>query len=133
MSQENVKRVKASIEAYNGGDYQAALAYFDPSVEWRVPAEMDLDIGVLRGREGVLALWKMVAETFGGFQLVDLEFSEAGQRVVVRTRLVGQGRRSGVPTEMELGQVAELENGLITRIEYFTSHASALEAAGLQE
>jgi hypothetical protein len=34
---------------------------------------------------------------------------------------------------MELGQVAELENGLITRIEYFTSHASALEAAGLSE
>jgi len=133
VSQENVERVKASIEAYNEGQYQAALAYFDPNIEWRVPSEMDLDIGVLRGHDGVLTFWEMVAETFGNFRLADLEFRDAGERVVVRTRLVGQGKRSGVPTEMELHQVAELENGLIKRLEYFTSHDRALEAAGLKD
>jgi ketosteroid isomerase-like protein len=133
MSQENVEKVKRSMDVFNEGHFQDALAYFHPSIEWRVPPEMDLDIGVVRGRAGVLRFWEMMAETFGDFQLEAVEFTDADERVLVRTHLVGRGKRSGVPAEIELHQVAEFENGLIRRLEYFTSHDAALEAAGLRE
>ena len=37
MSQENVEIVCGQIEAFNRGDYDAALAVLDEEVEWHVP------------------------------------------------------------------------------------------------
>jgi ketosteroid isomerase-like protein len=133
MSQENVEKVKASIDAYNRGDFQAALAYFDPNIEWRIPPDMDLDIGVLRGHDGVLTFWETVAEAFGDFRLEPVELTDAGDRVLVCLRLVAQGKRSGIPAELELHEVTEFADGLILRLEYFRSRDAALEAAGLKE
>jgi ketosteroid isomerase-like protein len=60
MSQENVEIVRGQIDAFNRGDYEAALAVLDEDVEWHVPDVAALDApasGVVRGRE-------RVAETF---------------------------------------------------------------------
>jgi ketosteroid isomerase-like protein len=133
MSQENVEKVKASMDAYNRGDFPAALAYFDPNIEWRVPPDMDLDVGVLRGHDGVLAFWQTVAETFGDFRLEPVELTDAGDRVVACLRIVGEGKRSGAPAELELHEVTEFRHGLILRLQYFRSRDAALAAARVQE
>ena len=56
MSQENVQIVRAQIDAYNRGDYDAALAPLDEEVEWHVPGVAALDApasGTVRGRAQV--------------------------------------------------------------------------------
>jgi hypothetical protein len=43
MSEENVEIVRAQIDAYNRGDYDAALGALDEEVEWQVPGVAALD------------------------------------------------------------------------------------------
>ena len=132
MSQGNVEIVKASMNAYNRGDIDTALTFFDPEVEWRVPPDLALDIGVVRGREGVREFWAMLADIFGDFRLEIGRFDDAGEKVLANVRLRGYGRRSGAPAAMETHQVVELRDGRITRVDFFLNRADALEAAGLR-
>jgi hypothetical protein len=43
MSQENVDKTTAFIEAYNRRDFDAAVEFFDPEVEWVLPAHQAFD------------------------------------------------------------------------------------------
>jgi hypothetical protein len=55
MSEENVEIVREQIDAFNRGDYEAALAVLDKDVEWHVPDVAALDApmsGVVRARTG---------------------------------------------------------------------------------
>jgi hypothetical protein len=54
--------------------------------------------------------------------------------VAVRLRYYGRGKGSGAEIETEMyHQVTTFRDGTMVRIEYFTSWAEALEAAGLRE
>lgn len=67
-------------------------------------------------------------------RLEPLEFIDAGDRVVVFSRLVGKGRGGGVGVERFSAQIATLRNGRLVRWEIgYTDREAALEAAGLQE
>jgi hypothetical protein len=43
------------------------------------------------------------------------------------------GKGSGVPVELNLGQIFTLEAGRVARVRNYPSHAEALQAAGLRE
>src|SRR5436189_2062066 len=134
MSRENVEAVRASMSAYNSGDLDKALSFFDPQIEWRLPPDLALDIeSVVRGRDGVREFWAMLDDTFGDFRLEIGSFDDAGEKVLVTVRLLGYGKRSGAPVATEMHQVAELRDGRITRVDFFLNRAEALEAAGLRE
>jgi hypothetical protein len=51
MSQENVDKARAFIDAYNRRDFDAAVESFDPEIDWVLPAHQSSDSGrVLRVR-----------------------------------------------------------------------------------
>jgi ketosteroid isomerase-like protein len=132
MSQENVKKVRDFIEAYNRRDFDAAVKDFDPEVEWVLPARQSSDSG--RGPEEVRRFWDGIDETFDDLQLKPQEWVDAGNIVVTRLRHYGKGKGSGLEIDAELyHQVATFRNGRMVRIEYFGEWAEALEAAGLSE
>jgi ketosteroid isomerase-like protein len=132
MSQENVTKARAFIEAYNRRDFDAAVKDFDPEIEWVLPERQASDSG--RGPEEVRRFWEGIDETFEELVLKPQEWVDAGDRVATRLRHHGRGRGSGIELDAELyHQVATFRDGTMVRIEYFADWAEALDAAGVRD
>ena len=129
MSQENVDRTRAFIEAYNRRDYDAACCDFDRDIEWVLPEHQRSDSAI--GRPGIIRFWEGLDETFDLLQLLPQEYVDAGDRVATRLRHAVRGKGSGLEMENELyHQVTTFRDGVIVRIEYVTTWDQALDAAG---
>ena len=129
MSEQNLQAVIAYIDAYNRRDFDAAVAPFDPDVEWILPERQSSDSG--RGTDAVLRFWKEIDENFDDLQLRPQEHIDAGDCVATRLRHYGRAK-SGVEIDTELyHQVVTFRDGRMVRIEYFASWPEALEAAGV--
>jgi ketosteroid isomerase-like protein len=139
MSEENVVLVQRLFEGFQAamerGDPGAGLdpAAFAEDFEWIVPTPLD-GRSVWYGREGFIEFTRLWTEQFEHWSIWIERVIDAGEdRVVVLTRQSATGKGSGVPVELSLGQVYELEAGRIARVRNFFGHAEALKAAGLQK
>jgi ketosteroid isomerase-like protein len=132
ISQENVDKTTDFLAAFNRGDFDAAVEFFDPEVEWVLPPQQWAES--CRGPDEVKRFWEGLDETFDELRLDPQESMDAGDHVAVRLRFYGRGKASGAEIEEEMyHQVTTFRDGRMVRIEYFTDWASALEAAGLKE
>jgi uncharacterized protein len=136
MSEENVEVVRAQIDAYNRGDYDAALALLDEEVEWHVPEVAALDApasGIVQGRARVaeqFARWLEAWETHA-FQVTDA--LSRGDDVFIAGLQVGRGRHSGLYIRVPTFHVFTVRDQKIVAMRAFPERAEALEAAGLSE
>jgi ketosteroid isomerase-like protein len=129
MSEENVELVKATYAAYDRGDLEAVAADLHPDVlACAHPIGEEYE-----GREGFLRFIANWTDQFEDFQQIAEEFTDAGDRVIVRLRQKGRGKSSGVPVEAHFWLVHLLDDGKNRRVELFDDEARALEAAGLSE
>ena len=131
VSQDNLVKAKAYIEAYNRRDFDAAVECFDPLVEWVLPDRQSADscIGPARIRK----FWEQIDEHMEELQLVPQEHVDAGERVATRLRHRGRGRESGIELDQELyHQVITFREGRMVRIEYFAEWDEALAAVGVE-
>jgi ketosteroid isomerase-like protein len=127
MSQENVNKTRQFIEAYNRRDFEAALEFFDPDIDWVLPEQQRSDSA--RGTDQVMRFWEGLDETFEELRLDPQEFVDGGDRVAVRLRFYGRGKGSGAELDTEMyHQVTTFSDGTIVRMEYFTDWPSALGA-----
>jgi len=127
MSQENVDKARAFIEAYNRRDFDAAVVSFDPEIDWVLPAHQSSDSG--RGPDAVRRFWEGLDETFEELRLDPQEFVDAGDQVATRLLYYARGKGSGIVVEGELyHQVVTFRDGRMVRIEYFADWDEALEA-----
>ena len=132
MSQENIDKSKAFLDAYNRRDFDAAVEFFDPEVEWVLPDHQRSDSCC--GPDEIRRFWAGLDETFEELRLDALESVDAGDQVAIRLRYYGRGKASGVEIEGDLyHQVTTFRDGMMVRIEYFGSWPEALEAVGLRE
>jgi ketosteroid isomerase-like protein len=132
VSQEHVDKTEDYIAAYNRRDFAAAVEFFDPEVDWVLPAHERSDS--CKGPDQIIRFWEELDETFDELRLDPQESVDAGDRVAMRLRYYGRGKMSGVELDTELyHQVTTFQDGLMVRIEYFTTWAEALEAAGAEE
>jgi ketosteroid isomerase-like protein len=132
MSEENVDKARAFIEAYNRRDFDAAVESFDSAIEWILPERQSSDS--CQGPGAIKRFWEGLDETFEELRLVPQEFVDAGDRVATRLRHHGRGKLSGAEIDEEMyHQVATFRAGRMVRIEYFGEWSEALEAAGLSE
>jgi ketosteroid isomerase-like protein len=130
VSQQNVEKTEAFLAAYNARDYDAAVADFDPEIDWVLPAHQRSDS--CKGPDEIRRFWDGLDETFDEVRLEPQETIDGGDRVAMRLRFYTRGKESGAVIEGELyHQVATFRDGKIVRIEYFTGWPEALEAAGL--
>jgi ketosteroid isomerase-like protein len=124
MSQANVEIVRRFLSL----DVDEALPYADPGIVWNPIEELPT-----QGHDAVrasLAHWK--AE-WDDYKLMQEEFLDMGDRVVVTVRLGGRGRASGVEIDARFYDVYTLRDGKIVRMDQFTERSEALEAVGLAE
>jgi ketosteroid isomerase-like protein len=131
MSEENVGIVRRMYDAFYAGDFDGALAYFDPAVMF--DASVRVDGGVGHGREEFFA---MVEEWVGGWEEWSQEIEEMrdlGSQVCVVTIERGRGKGSGIEVEDRWAVLYEIEGDKISSMRLFTTTAEALEAARLSE
>jgi ketosteroid isomerase-like protein len=140
MSQENVELACGAFEEFQAGMERGDPgAWFDSAavadeLEWIIaPPGLD-GKSVWHGREGFVEFLRTWTEQFENWSIRVERWIDAGDdRVVALTHQSAAGRGSGVPVEMKLGLVYEIEGGRVVRLRNYFSHAEALEAAGLRE
>jgi uncharacterized protein len=130
MSNDNVDRVRRGIEAFNRGDFDAALELADPQIEWHDAPDMP-DAGTHRGRDAVKKRWQAMHEALEGFYARPEGFFDGGDRIVVFLRVGGTGRESGIPVDRRVAHVWTLRDGKGTRVDVLLDRAKALEIAGI--
>ena len=139
MSEENVEVVRRAIEMFQAGMERGDPgAVYDAGVmaadaEWVTAREIEGST-VWAGREEFVDFMRRWTEPFENWsvqieRLIDVD----EDRVVALTHQSGTGKQSGVPVELDLAQLYELEDGLIVRVTHYVTHTAALEAAGLSE
>jgi ketosteroid isomerase-like protein len=131
MSEANVELVRAGFEAFNGRDFDAAMALAHDSITWEPLFSVEAEM--LRGKEEVLAAWKRQTEALD--VRVDLgELTPLDEnRVLAVGKWSGLGSRSGAPVEQTAAQVFTVERGKVRRVETYASRDEALRAAGQSE
>jgi ketosteroid isomerase-like protein len=127
---ENSESLRALFDAYNRRDFEAAVQYAHPEVEWH-PGLTELDVSPrYRGREELRRFFETITEAWESYVVVPEETVAApGDRVLVveRWRAVGRG---GLEFDLQLTDVFTFRDGLIVRIDGFRDKAEALEAVG---
>jgi uncharacterized protein len=132
MSQENVEIVHRVVEAWNEGNVDTFLGFFDPDCEVSFRPEVP-EPGPFRGHaelrqwaEGFMAAWQ-------SHHAEVVETHVARDTVVASLHLAGRGGGSGVEMEETDAHLFTIQNGRIVRWQNFVDHSEALEAAGLSE
>jgi ketosteroid isomerase-like protein len=137
MSQENVEIVRGQLEAFNRGDFSAAIEALDEDVEWQVPHVATLDApasGLLRGRREMIENFGQWLEAWDSFAFEATEIRAGrGSDVFLAGIQTGRGRTSGLDVTVPTFHVLTIREGKIARMRTFRERADALEAAGLSE
>jgi ketosteroid isomerase-like protein len=105
------------------------LELTSPDIEWRDRAD-DPDASVHRGHDAAM---KHMAEfdDLAELRVEPQEFIDAGDFVVVPTRLSGHGQTSGAFFEGHQVNVFRLRDGKVTEVREYREMSEALRAAGL--
>ena len=131
MSQENVERLRAALEAFARGDKAAWDELCDPDVE--VVPVGDWPEGEIRGREAAWDFFVATEEPWepGSYEMV--EVIDGDDKVVTRLQRDMRGKSSGIEVQYDYWLLVTSRNGKAYRLEWFENRAEALEAAGLRE
>lgn len=130
LSLDNVEKTREFIEAYNRRDFDTAVRWFDPKVEWVLPERQGYDSCI--GPDQIILFWEGLDETFDELKLLPQEYVDAGDHVAVRLRHFARGKGSGIQLDNELyHQVTTFRDGKIVRFEYVPSWPEALKLAGI--
>jgi ketosteroid isomerase-like protein len=139
MSQENVEIVRRGFEALKAGlDRGDPGAAFDSGVyasevEWILPPGGAGFRDVYVGRDGFLEFMKTWTEDFDWSIELERLIDAGDNRVVGLFHQTATGKGSGVPVELHMGLVYELQDGQVVRMRNYLDPKEALEAAGLSE
>ena len=130
MSEANVEKLRAGIEAFNRRDFDAALALMTDDVEWdRFLSRMESQTPVVRGKEELRAVWESQVEAVD-LQAEPEEFIAVESKVVVPVRMVGHGSSSDIPLSTPITWVWTFnDDGLCCSVEAFETVDDALASA----
>ena len=123
-----MERLQAGYDAFNRGDFDTAIAFFHPDVEY-IPVGGQPPI---RGAEGFRA-W-MEPSAFERQVVEPREITVNGDKALVRIHAAVRGAGSGIEMEVESWVVLTQDpDGLVTRMEVFFLYEEeqARAAAGL--
>ena len=134
MSQQNVEIVRRGWDAWLRSDLPRLFALFDSDIVWDTSHFRDWPESAYHGVAGVE---RFLEEWLGVWDDYEMEVDDVlpapDDRVVSLIHHRGKGRKSGLPMDMEMAQIATVRDGKITRLDNFDDRGQALEAAGLAE
>jgi ketosteroid isomerase-like protein len=131
MSQENVERFRAVIEAMNRRDIESVLQGMDPEIQYE--HRLAALEGSFVGLDGVRGWFADLLEHFGAWRIYCEDIRDLGDRVLALGTIRATGKESGVETELPFTVVARIKDGLMVHFTDYGDRDKALEAAGLSE
>ena len=140
MSEENVALVRRAYELFNAvgrtGEEFIDPESLAPEVWARLAPDFELhgrpdvpDSEVYRGRAEAKAFLCMLQEVWAEMRWEPLAITDLGDKIVVETRLVAQGRGSDVRLEADEAQVFWFRGSSLRRLQAFPTKEEALAAA----
>ena len=132
MSQENVERMGAVMEAFNQGDGKAfdRLLAGDAKI---VPVRAALEGTIYRGPDAGTQYCAAVSQSWDNLRWEVEEIRDGDDWVLALGHIQGEGRDSGAAIDATGGWLANFTEGRIARFQTFANRTEALEAAGLRE
>jgi ketosteroid isomerase-like protein len=131
MSQENVEVVRRMWEAFLAADFETALSFYAPDVEWDGTNLPDGRIG--RGHEAIVDHAIRWADAWDDWTVEVERVVEAGSaQVILVMRETGRSE-SGLTMDERHAELYTLRNGKIVRRKGFSDPNQAFEATGLAE
>jgi ketosteroid isomerase-like protein len=128
MSQENVEIVRTAFHAYARGNFDEALASFDPDIVYKPAQEAPA-----HGRDAIRASWERWVADWDEMEMTTEEVIDAGDHVIHAIHFRGRGRGSGIVVEGRSFQVFTFRARKVVRWDEFSERDEALEALGLSE
>ena len=116
-------------EAFGSGDTKTVLALLHPDVTVEVHTDRpDIGSDVYHGHEGFLANFAELTDVFDDLVVEPEEIEPRGERIMVRTRITGRGKGSGVEIVAKIFHVWTLRDGMASRLEIFSDSERARQA-----
>jgi ketosteroid isomerase-like protein len=134
MSQENVNRLRAGLEAFNRTG-ELDTEFLAPDFEMHQASSIIDTAGVFYGRDALHGSLSELAESFDDLSFEAEKFFEApsGEVVLVFIRARGRGRGSGLEMDNRIAWVWTFRGDKAVRLVVYEEQAEALEAVGLSE
>jgi hypothetical protein len=127
--------IQAIIETFgllNSENYEKALELVDPEFEMYTPPDIASEPDTYRGPDGVRRWWESFLESMEWVRLgVENVYPVDDHRVIIQFVMHTRGRTSGIETDQRAVGLAEAREGLLLRLQFFTTVAQAQEAAEL--
>jgi ketosteroid isomerase-like protein len=123
-----MQSLRRGYDAFNRGDFNAAVAEMHPEVEWK-RAEWAPETTPLRGADAVKA-W-MTPDIFENQKVAVEEVIQNGDKVFVQAMFSGRAIGSGIEISNRAWHVWTVRDGKAARLEFFQDRSDALAAAGL--
>jgi ketosteroid isomerase-like protein len=131
MSQRNVEVIRRGFEALSSGDIERIVEFVDPEFEGQVPPALSPEPDTYRGHAGIRRYFQSFWDAMEDIRFQAEQLWEAGDSVVVDTRMTARGKQTAIAVEQRFGQIWTLRDGRAIAVENFASVGDALEAAGL--
>jgi ketosteroid isomerase-like protein len=128
MSHDNVDVVRAVFEAHDRRDWNTVYSFYAPEVVWQDVDGMWGDWGTARGPDGIRAAWRRWLGVLERPTFTAEDISDAGEHVLVRLRMSGRGRESGVHVEQVIAMVWTVRGGNVVRVEVYRHREDAIKA-----
>lgn len=129
MSQETVDLAHRAYAAFQAGDFDEWVSYFDPEAELS-STEME---GSFRGHEGVRQWASDLLAAFPNWKPFIVETRDLGDWVLIHGAATGEGASSELVVEVEFWQALKLRDGRVVWLAAFRTEADALEAVRLRD
>ena len=139
MSQAHVEMAKRGYAALNEAYAQDSVEPLEAVLDelWAGDAVMVTsgrlfpEAGEWAGKEGMLRFARQQMDAFERMWAEPDEYIDAGDRMLVRLRLGGVARHTGITMEFEIFHVLTFRDDRLTRLEAHVDELEARRAAGL--
>ena len=128
---EKVDVVRAALDAFNRGDFDAMLRYAAPDFELNWSRAVGPQRGVYK-LDQARSFLDDFGDTFESIRVEPNEFIEVDDDVVVPQTGYTRGR-GGIETTARITLIWTIRDGAIVRICLYQDKQDALQAAGLSE
>jgi ketosteroid isomerase-like protein len=128
---EKVELVRRMYEAFNRGEIAAARDVLHPDAELHQPPNV-ADADSYYGRDEYERGFARWLSEWEEPRFVPVETREVGGQVLMRVRVSGRGKASGIPTESEFFHAWTFRDGKPHRCFVRSTEEEALKAAGLE-
>ncbi len=131
MPEDNVALIRKASDALENEGVDALMPFVHPEFQMTTPPDLASEPDTYKGEEGIRRYFDSFYDAMEEVHFLPEEFIDAGEHVIVPTRLVAKGRTTGIEVEQRVALVWTLKDGLVIRAQPFATLEEAREACGL--